>query len=331
VPAVSVLLLSYNQSAYLPQAVESVLAQTSHDWELIVLENGSTDGSQQLLQKYADHPQVRLVLHADNQACTKRFNEGVAMARGEFVSLLYSDDWYLPNKVEKQLACFRRAPETGVVYSPGYRYNQTTKQQFLDATVKASGASVLNELFDNLERVAYINPISPMARRECFVRYPFFEDIFIEGEAIYLRHAMRYPFLFDPEPVVVMRDHGANLGRSVKRNVGFLTYALDQIERHPDLAASSRPHLHALKTRLFRNAGWQGIRVADDLPWAREMFRQARALDPRERYHPKAVIGLTLSYLPAYVRRLANRAIFAITRPAGHANYVPSPEEASRV
>lgn len=325
-PAVSVLLLSYNQSAYLGQAVQSVIDQRFDDWELLVLENGSTDRSREVLAPYANHPRVRLFLHDTNQACTKRFNEGVAEARGEFISLLYSDDYYLPNKLAQQVSRFRGAPETGVVYSPGYRLNQTTGEQWLDPTVKASGPRVLTELLDNLERVAYVNPISPMARRECFVRYPFHEGIFIEGEAIYLRHAMRYPFIFDPEPVVVMRDHASNLGRSVKRNIEFFLYAIDQLECHPDFPDESRAPLKAMKVRLFRNAGWQGVRVVDDLPWARDMFTRARQLDPSQRWDSKTMVGLTLAQLPAPLRRLANRLIFALKRPAGHSNYVPEPE-----
>lgn len=324
-PRVSVLLLSYNQADYLGQAVESVLAQSSQEWELLVLENGSTDRSRDVLAAYAGDPRVRLFLHDTNQACTRRFNEGVAAARGEFVSLLYSDDYYLPNKLDRQLACFDRSPDTGVVYSPGYRLNQTTKQQWLDATVQVSG-QVLTALLDHLERVAYINPISPMARRECFVRYPFHEGIFIEGEAIYLRHAMRYPFTYDSEPVVVMRDHGGNLGRSVRRNVEYFLYAIERLEQHEDFPEASRAALAAMKVRLYRNAGWQGVRVVDDLPWAREMFARACALDPSRRWDPKVLVGRTLSRMPPAARRAANRAIFALKRPQGHSNYVPDPE-----
>jgi glycosyltransferase involved in cell wall biosynthesis len=324
VPAVTVVLLSYNQSEYLAQSVESVLTQTSPDWELLVIENGSTDGSQDLLKRYAGHPQVRLVLHPDNQACTRRLNEGIAQAHGEFVSILYSDDFYLPNKVERQLQCFAEGPPNlGVVYSPGYRLNQTTGDRWLDATVDASG-QVLNTFLDNLVNTAYVNPISPMVRRECFVRYPFLEKIFIEGEAIYLRIAMRYAFQYDPVPVVVMRDHPRNLGRSIKRNIEFLLASLDWLERHADFPDESRPHLRALKIRVFRNSGWQAVRVVNDGRWAREMFRESLSLDWKQAFHPKTVAGVGMSLLPSSVRRAVNQGIGTIRRQPGHSNYVPA-------
>lgn len=323
-PAVTVVLLSYNQSEYLAQSVESVLNQTSRDWELLVIDNGSTDKSQELLKRYADHPQVRLVMHADNQACTKRLNEGMALAAGEYISILYSDDFYLPNKVEQQLRCFNQgAPDLGVVYSPGHRFNQTTGEQWLDQSVEASG-DVLNAFLDNLVKTAYVNPISPMVRRECFLRYPFLEEIFIEGEAIYLRLAMRYQFHYDPVPVVVMRDHPGNLGRSVKRNMEYLLFALGRLEHHADFPEASRGHLRALRIRVFRSSGWQGVRVVDDGEWARKMFRSSLALDWKEAFHPKTIAGIGMSLLPAPIRRTLNQGIGAIRRPAGHSNYVPA-------
>jgi glycosyltransferase involved in cell wall biosynthesis len=321
-PAVSVVLLSYNQSEYLAQSVESVLNQTSSDWELLVIDNGSTDGSHAVLKRYESHPQVRLVLHADNLPCTKRLNEGVALAKGEYVSILYSDDYYLPNKIARQLTCFREgSSDLGVVYSPGYRLHQTTRDQWLDPFVDVSG-EVLDAFLENLLNTAYVNPISPLVKRECFERYPFHEEIFIEGEGIYLRIAMRYRFKFDPEPVVVMRDHHANLGRSIKRNMEFLLFVLDRLEHHPDFPDRSRSRLHALKIRVIRTSGWQAVRVADDGDWARAMFRRSLSLDWKEAFHPKTIAGLGLSFLPSSLRRAVNGGVGALKRSPGHSNYV---------
>ena len=104
-PTVSVVLNCYNHAAYVGEAIESVLAQTYRNFELILIDNGSTDGSRRMMQSYTDE-RIRLILHDDNQSISKRLNEGVAAARGEFVSILYSDDLFLPDKLERQLAIF---------------------------------------------------------------------------------------------------------------------------------------------------------------------------------------------------------------------------------
>src|SRR5688572_7176042 len=95
-PKVSVVLCTYNQAPYLAEAIESVLSQTHRNFELIVVDNGSTDGSQELLADYAADPRVRLQLHRENGPVTRRLNEAMACASGEYVSVLYADDYYLP-------------------------------------------------------------------------------------------------------------------------------------------------------------------------------------------------------------------------------------------
>src|SRR5207253_7596349 len=105
-PRVSVILNCYNQGEYVAEAVDSVLNQTFRDFELLIVDNGSKDSTPQLLQKYSSDPRVRLFLHKENIAISRRFNEAMDATRGEFISFLYSDDYYLPHKLERQLAVF---------------------------------------------------------------------------------------------------------------------------------------------------------------------------------------------------------------------------------
>ena len=81
-PLVSVIILSYNYIEYVEDAIESVVKQTYKDWELIIIDNGSTDGSQQKLQRYTGHPKIRLVFKERNGAITKLMNDAVRLAQG---------------------------------------------------------------------------------------------------------------------------------------------------------------------------------------------------------------------------------------------------------
>src|SRR5688572_11864637 len=101
-PTVSVILNCYNHEAYVGEAIQSVLDQAFADFELIIIDNGSSDGSRAVIEAFQD-PRIRLVLNDDNQSLSKRLNEGVAIARGKFVAVLYSDDWMLPDKLERQV------------------------------------------------------------------------------------------------------------------------------------------------------------------------------------------------------------------------------------
>lgn len=103
-PAVSVVLPSYNHLAYIEQAIESVLSQTLRSWELIVVDDGSNDGSPDLLRmRFGTHPQIRLVFQ-DNQGAHQAINRGMAMARGRYISILNSDDLYHPERLQTLLS-----------------------------------------------------------------------------------------------------------------------------------------------------------------------------------------------------------------------------------
>lgn len=110
-PAVSVLMPVYNTKRYVGQAVESVLAQTFGDFEFIIVDDGSTDGSLKVLQEYAARDsRIRLITRENRGICHSR-NEALELARGEFVAIMDSDDICLPRRLEAQIDYLKRNPD----------------------------------------------------------------------------------------------------------------------------------------------------------------------------------------------------------------------------
>ena len=112
-PKVSVIIPNYNYSQYLGEAIDSVLAQTVTDIEIIVVDDGSTDGSKELLDSFGDR--IRTVFQK-NQGVSAARNHGVCISRGEFVAFLDADDLWLPGKIERQLALFADDAELGLAH-----------------------------------------------------------------------------------------------------------------------------------------------------------------------------------------------------------------------
>src|ERR1043166_1854397 len=109
-PLVSVVLPTYNRAHTLARAVRSVLAQSHRHLEIVVVDDGSTDATVALVQKLAlEDPRVRLVQQANRGPAAAR-NTGVRQARGEFVAFQDSDDEWLVEKLERQLAALERSP-----------------------------------------------------------------------------------------------------------------------------------------------------------------------------------------------------------------------------
>lgn len=311
-PLVSIILCGFDQGAYVKDAVESVLRQTYPRVELLAIDNGSTDGSKDILRLYADRENVRLFLHDENRPVTLRLNEAIRAAQGEFVSILYADDYYLPDKTARQVRSFADlSSEYGVVYAPGYRLNVITGERWFHPSVSASG-HVLGAFLEHYDR-ALINPISPLVRRECFERYPFHEDVFQEGEAIYFRIALRYRFHYLGEPLVVMREHRSNLNKAYELNGLTWMRLFDKLQSDPDFPAALGPILGRARIGLLRSLGWQMVRLAGDPARGRRYLLQAVGA-PRDLAHPRLVVGLVLSLLPRPLLRSTNRLVNLVRR-----------------
>ena len=310
-PKVSVILCGYNQAQYFEHAIVSVLTQTHDNVELIIVDNGSTDESQTLLEKYRSNPRIRLILHQTNDAVTKRLNEAIALSLGDYVSVLYADDYYLPDKLKHQLEAFSLlTPEYGVVYSPSYRIDARTGQRWVDKTLKLSG-SILKGMLRNHHQ-GFINPISPLIRRQCFIMYPFHEDVFVEGESIFLRIAINYKFSYLEEPLSVMREHSSNMGKAIKRNSEMALILLDKLLQEPGFPAELIRDVNGFRGDFIGGCGWLALRMAADPSWARACFISAIRWQPTQLLRVRTLAGMALSTLPGGGVRLFNKVVNAM-------------------
>jgi len=104
----------YNGEKYLREAVDSILGQTVRDFELIIVDDGSTDGTWAILQNYND-PRIVLLYNEENVGLTRSLNKGLAVARGEYIARMDADDVSLPKRLEKQVAYLDANPEVGLL------------------------------------------------------------------------------------------------------------------------------------------------------------------------------------------------------------------------
>lgn len=113
VPRVSVIIPCYNTARYVKETIESVLNQTRQDFEIIVVDDGSTDDSHNVIASINDQ---RIRYHYQpNQGLAAARNTGLALATGEFVAFLDADDFFLPEKLARQIAALDSQPEVGLV------------------------------------------------------------------------------------------------------------------------------------------------------------------------------------------------------------------------
>jgi len=113
-PKVTVVIPVYNREKYIGDAIDSILAQTFTNFELIVIDDGSTDRTQRVVQSYHD-PRIRMGCNETNEGIPRTRNTGIQLARGEYLAFLDSDDWAYPERLAKQVAFLDSHPDYAAV------------------------------------------------------------------------------------------------------------------------------------------------------------------------------------------------------------------------
>jgi glycosyltransferase involved in cell wall biosynthesis len=126
-PTFSVVMPAYNAASTVEAAIDSVLAQTRDDFELIVVDDGSTDDTAVRVQRYLGDPRISLIPQTNLGQAVAR-NAAIAASRGEFVSLLDSDDLWLPHYLDVMAATFEREPMAGVAYTDAWVLDDRTRR-----------------------------------------------------------------------------------------------------------------------------------------------------------------------------------------------------------
>jgi glycosyltransferase involved in cell wall biosynthesis len=313
-PLVSITIFSYNQSSYICAAIDSVINQTYTNLEIIIVDNGSTDGSKDLIQKYLSDKRVVFLNHAENKKFSIRQNEACALSNGKYIGILYADDYYLLDKIEKQVNLFETLDDSyGVVHGPGLIEKSDTTNLILSPCSKVSGFC-FNSLLDQWSD-GFCNPISPLARRQCYIEYPADEEVFFGGgEGLFLFFALRYQFYYFDEALVVMRNHEKNAGKRVKSNTDAHNKLMTRLIHHKEVHSESIPHIQKHSSYFKMNTAWHILRTNDDLIYARDLYLQALKLYPKNLLNFKRLLGFILSFCPSLLVRFFNRGALLFLR-----------------
>ncbi len=162
-PFFSVVIASYNHARYVRRQVESILGQTFQDFEVVAVDDGSTDRTADILEEYA--PRVR-VIRQENRGVVEARMRGIRETTGEAVCFVDSDDWIEPRRLELQAAVFRRDPAVGLVYGDARIVDPEDRDLGLFSEIyRPWGGDVAVEL---LRRYCFVPAIAASFRRRFF-------------------------------------------------------------------------------------------------------------------------------------------------------------------
>jgi len=249
-PAVTVIVPTRDRRRYLDEAIRSVLAQTFGDLELIVVDDGSTDGTRDLVSA-VDDPRL-LYLQQLPAGIGAALNHGLRRARGRYVARLDSDDVWHRDMLETLVPVLESRADVGVVYARGQVMDERGREL---PTLHG-----LPERFpgDSLRSLVYEDGtcnVALLARRECFERAGDYDEHLVANEDwdMWLRVARHYRFAFVDKVVAGIRWHDGNLTRPGSPRFAEVldarTAPLDKLFRDPDLP----PRVRAMRAAAYAN------------------------------------------------------------------------------
>lgn len=202
-PKVTVLIPFHNRAPYLREAIDSLLRQTFTDFELLAVDDGSTDGGAELVAAYSD-PRVRLIRNEGNLGIAATRNRGVAAARGEYLAFLDSDDRALPRRLAHQAAFLDNHPDHAAVGAWIEWIDETGRRT---GRIKRKPVSARQIAAERLFRSGIENSTA-MARTEILRRYKHREDLELGSDYdLWARIAAEYKLAALPEVLVYRREH----------------------------------------------------------------------------------------------------------------------------
>lgn len=249
-PMTSVIIPTFNRAAMLKEAIASVLAQDARDFEVIVVDDGSTDDTVAVLAEYPTPP-VRVV-HQVRQGVSAARNAGIKEAAGSLIAFLDSDDLWLPGKLAAQVAFFEDHPEAMICQTDEIWLRNGTRVNPKKRHMKPQGM-----IFDRCVELCLVSPSAVMMRRALFDTVGLFDEQMpaCEDYDLWLRICSRFPIYLIDRPLTIKRGgHRDQLSRTPGLDK-FRIYALVKILAQPAETGLNTAQRHTAIRALIRKCG----------------------------------------------------------------------------
>ncbi|UCD33432.1 MAG: glycosyltransferase family 2 protein [Desulfobacterales bacterium] len=277
-PEVSVIIPTFNRAKIVPKAIDSALQQTYRDYEIIVVDDGSTDNTKAVLEPYDDKIEYR---YKDNGGISSARNYGIKLARGRYVALLDSDDYWLDKKIERQMACFWDNPSYGMVATRCSSFDidgnfDTVEPQGKIRAKNRPGKS--GWIYQDLFYRNFIRTSSVVIKRDCFAKVGLFDESLYQCNDVdmWMRMARAYQVWIINEPLTVYTDNPK--GVSTDSLEGRGTY-LRVLEKNHDPALIPSRLYKKRMARIYAHIGKHHVRRGD-LGAAKQVLGKALSLQP---------------------------------------------------
>ena len=205
---VSVIIPTYNYGRFINETIRSVLSQSFSDSEIIIVDDGSTDGTKDIVSTFTD-PRITYI-YQKNRGQSSARNTGIRAASGGYIGFLDADDLWVPEKLEIQLSIFQTKPSVGLIYT-GYEVIDDLGTSIATRKARTIEGDLVSQLI--LGNIVSGSATTSLVRRACFDQVGLLDETLTSCEDwdMWLRIARIYDFACIEQPLAKIRLHGNNL------------------------------------------------------------------------------------------------------------------------
>jgi alpha-1,3-rhamnosyltransferase len=253
-PLVTVVISSYNHEKYVSQSIESVVAQSYENIEIIVIDDGSKDQSVQIIASLAKKHGFTVIAR-ENRGLARTLNEGIGLARGTYISFVASDDYYFPHRIGNAVRQLEKSTDkVAFVYCDGYIIDDAGQRIGLFGD--RHPRPLVGSIYDNLLVGNWIPGMGVTFKAEVLKQFKFDERFMIEDHTLFLRMFKddKHELVFYNDLGFAYRWHGNNIskpGELMDIENRLIEYYFEDVGRYAEFK------------RLLKNRSFAGIKVAE--------------------------------------------------------------------
>ncbi len=266
-PTVDVIMPTYNAAKYLPLAIESVIAQTFEDWRILIVDDGSSDNTAEIVASFAERlgPKLKYIQQA-NGGPSKARNNAIRQSTAEFLAFLDADDIWMPNRLSESLKRFEGRPGIGLTYGFVTRIDSVGKEiDTLADRQKYSEGRIAPYIY---MRMIDLTCVTITIRKECIDAVGLFDESLLvtEDRDLWLRIALKYEVALVPQVVALYRSSPGSLTTNPNRMLEGQLKFLDKNYGAPGCgwmarqAALSNIYRQRAEAFAIRKQPWDALR-----------------------------------------------------------------------
>lgn len=292
---ISVIIPTYNCAPYISEAIDSVLHQTCPDYEVIVIDDGSTDATRSIIENR--YHTVRY-FYVENNGVASARNYGIAKAHGDLIAFLDADDIWLPEKLEKQKELFNKNEELGMVFTENSYFNE---HGIIADKLNKQDSLMRGDIVRNIFLHSYVVTSTVMVRRSVFDTVGLFEEELsvAEDDNMWMRIGIKYGIALLDEPLVRYRKTTGSLSSNFSAVFIGVNKQVELLKsRYPDLYARIGPLAIRMKyADLYFSEAYRDF-SRGNFAVSRTRFIDSYMNNP---FRLKPLIFYVSTYLPAQI------------------------------